>query len=58
MLQLDDVPQARAGDEVVLIGRQGSERITAEEIGRDWNSVNYDVVCGLQARVPRFYFNQ
>lgn len=58
MLQLDELPQAQVGDEVVLIGRQGSELITAEEIGRDWNTVNYDVVCGLQARVPRFYINQ
>ena len=58
MLQLDGVPEARVGDEVVLIGRQGAECITAEEIGREWGSVNYDVVCGLQARVPRFYINQ
>lgn len=57
MLQLDDVPEARVGDEVVLIGRQGNQTITAEEIGREWGSVNYDVVCGLQARVPRFYIN-
>lgn len=58
MLQLDEVPEAKVGDEVVLIGRQGNECITAEEIGREWNTVNYDVVCGLQARVPRFYFNR
>jgi alanine racemase len=32
--------------------------ISAEEIGRDWSTVNYDVVCGLQARVPRIYLNQ
>jgi alanine racemase len=58
MLQLDDVPEARAGDEVVLIGQQGDQVIRAEEIGGAWNSVNYDVVCGLQARVPRLYLNQ
>ena len=58
MLQLDDVPEARSGDEVVLIGRQGDETITAEEIGREWGTVNYDVVCGLQARVPRLYLNE
>ena len=58
MLQLDEVPEARCGDEVVLIGRQGDETITAEEIGREWGTVNYDVVCGLQARVPRLYFHE
>lgn len=56
MLQLDGVPEASIGDEIVLIGRQGDAAITAEEIGQAWGTVNYDVVCGLAARVPRFYF--
>ena len=56
MLQLDDVPEARSGDEVVLIGRQGEACITAEEIAHSWETNNYEVVCGLQARVPRLYF--
>lgn len=55
MLHLDDVPGARIGDEVVLIGQQGAASITAEEIGAAWGTVNYDVVCGLTARVPRIY---
>lgn len=55
MLQLDGVPEARIGDEIVLIGRQGNAVITAEEIGQAWGTVNYDVVCGLTARVPRIY---
>jgi alanine racemase len=58
MLQLDQVPGARMGDEVVLIGRQGDSRITAEEVAAAWGTVNYEVVCGLAARVNRFYFNQ
>jgi alanine racemase len=55
MLQLDSVPDARVGDEVILIGRQGEAVITAEEIGQAWGTNNYDVVCGLTARVPRIY---
>jgi alanine racemase len=55
MLQLDEVPTAQAGDEVVLLGRQGNEMISAEEIGATWNTTNYEVVCGLAARVPRIY---
>jgi len=58
MLQLDEIPTASAGDEVVLIGRQGQAVIRAEDLGREWNTVNYDVVCGLQARVPRIYLNE
>ena len=55
MLQLDEVPDACIGDEVVLIGKQGDACILAEEIGRDWGTINYEVVCGLLARVPRIY---
>lgn len=55
MLQLDGAPEAKIGDEVVLIGRQGSQKIRAEEHGRAWGTVNYEVVCGLSARVPRIY---
>ena len=55
MLQLDTVPEAREGDEVVLIGVQGGERISAEQVARRWGTVNYEVVCGIGRRVPRFY---
>ncbi len=54
--QLDDTPGASVGDEIVFIGRQGLESIRPEEIGQLWGSNNYDVVCGLAARIPRVYF--
>jgi alanine racemase len=57
MWQLDDVPEAQVGDEVVLIGQQGDERITAEEVAASWGTINYEVVCGLSARVPRYYID-
>lgn len=56
--QLDEIPDARIGDEVVFVGQQGDQQISAEEVGQLWGSNNYDVVCGLAARVPRFYFNR
>lgn len=55
MVQLDSVPEAREGDEVVIIGEQGEERIAAEEVGARWGTINYEVVCGIGARVPRLY---
>lgn len=58
MWRLPDDSPAKAGDEMVLIGRQGDERITAEEQGSMWETVNYEVVCGLTDRVPRFYLNE
>lgn len=55
MVQLDAVPQARAGDEIVLIGAQGEERITTEEVAECWGTINYEVTCGIAARVYRLY---
>jgi alanine racemase len=55
MLQLDEVPDAAIGDEVVLLGGQGDEYISAEEIGERWGSFNYEVICGLSNRLPRIY---
>lgn len=58
MLQLDSVPEARVGDEVVLIGKQGETELRAEDVGQAWGTLNYDVVCSLGARVPRYYFDE
>jgi len=55
LVLLDSVPEARAGDEVVLLGSQGEERITAEEIGARWGTINYEVTCGITERVARVY---
>jgi alanine racemase len=41
------------GAEAVLIGRQGSERILAEEVAAELATINYEVTCGISSRVPR-----
>ncbi|NIK72393.1 alanine racemase [Paenibacillus sp. BK720] len=43
------------GEEVVLIGRQGGEEISAEELALQLGTINYEVTCMLAARVPRVY---
>jgi alanine racemase len=43
------------GDRVTLIGRDGGECITAEELARRIDTINYEILCGLSARVPRAY---
>jgi len=43
----------QVGDEAVLIGAQGGERILAEEVARRLDTINYEVTCGIGARVPR-----
>jgi alanine racemase len=46
-------PEVEAGDEAVLIGAQGEERILAEEVADRLGTINYEVTCGISARVPR-----
>jgi alanine racemase len=47
---------AAVGDEVVLIGRQGEERILAEEVARRLGTINYEITCGLSPRVRREHY--
>jgi alanine racemase len=48
-------PDVSVGDEVVLIGRQGNERIRAEEVARRLDTINYEITCGLSPRVRRLH---
>ena len=43
------------GEPAILIGAQGSERITAEEVADRLDTINYEVTCALTPRVPRAY---
>ncbi|HET8593060.1 MAG TPA: alanine racemase, partial [Solirubrobacterales bacterium] len=42
-----------AGAPAVLIGAQGGERITAEELAERLDTINYEITCGISSRVPR-----
>jgi alanine racemase len=53
MINVTRVPDVRVGDEVVLIGSQGDETITAEEVAERLGTINYEVVSVIMARVPR-----
>ena len=54
MLDVGDLP-VEVGDEVVLLGRQGDEEITAASWARALGTIGYTVVCGIGPRVPRVY---
>ena len=43
------------GERAILIGFQASERITAEEVARRLETINYEITCALTPRVPRVY---
>src|SRR6266568_756999 len=47
------IPHVRVGDEVVLIGRQGTASLTAEQVAQRLGTINYEVVSEILARVPR-----
>ena len=53
--RVTDVPEAALGDKVTLIGTDGEETITAEELGDISGKFNYELVCGLDKRIPRVY---
>lgn len=54
-VDLTDVAGAELGDEVVLLGCQAGERISAEELAALAGTISYDVPCSITARVPRVY---
>lgn len=54
-VDLTDIPEARLWDEAVLMGRQGEETISVHDVARLKNSVSYDILTGLRARLPRVY---
>ncbi|WP_051472241.1 alanine racemase [Patulibacter minatonensis] len=45
----------RAGDRVVLVGRDGDEHLSAEEVARTLGTINYEITCGIGPRVPRVH---
>lgn len=53
MIEVSHIPGVRQGDEVVLIGDQGAERITVGEVADRLGTINYEVVSEILARVPR-----
>jgi alanine racemase len=53
MVDVTDIPECAVGDEAVLIGRQGDERLSATDLA-GWAETNaYEILCGIDARVPR-----
>lgn len=55
MADVSHLDRVEVGDIVTLIGKDGTETITADELAGCEHSINYEVVCGLSRRVPRVY---
>jgi alanine racemase len=57
LADVSDVPGVQVGDEVVLLGRQGEEEISADELAGHLDTISYEIFCGVSHRVPRFYLS-
>ena len=58
VVDVTGIPGVHVNDKVVLVGRDGNEEITMEQISAAADSFNYEFVCGISRRVPRFYYRQ
>lgn len=56
MIDVTDIPDAAEQDEVVLIGAQGADAITADEMAARLETINYEITCLVGQRVPRLYY--
>ena len=57
MMDVSGVPEAKSGDIVTLIGRDGDDIITADDLAAIYGTIGYEVVCGISKRVPRIYID-
>ncbi len=55
MVDVTEIPDVQAGDEVVLLGAQGEACIDAQEMAEWMDTISYEVLCAPSARVPRVY---
>ena len=55
MVDVTHIPNVKTGDKVTLIGKDGDEQITMEELGERADRFNYEFVCDLGKRIPRVY---
>ena len=58
MVDVTDIPGVLVGDTVTLVGTDGPETITVERIAQVAGTFNYEFICGISRRVPRFYYRE
>jgi alanine racemase len=55
MIDVTDIDGVALGDEVVLLGTQGTETISTDDMARKLDTINYEITCLVGKRVPRVY---
>ena len=53
MVDVTDIPEVRLEDEAVLLGTQGEEKISAEQLAAIIGTINYEVVSRINPEIPR-----
>ncbi len=56
VVDVTDIPEVKVGEEVVLLGSSRHCCMDATEWGRLTDTIPYEILCGISARVPRIYF--
>ena len=55
MIDLTDLGEGKTGDEVVFLGPQGDDCITADEIAEKAGTISYEIVTRMSPRLPKIY---
>ena len=55
MIDVTDVPDVKLGDEVIVMGSDGTNTILADDIARATGTINYEITCAFGQRLPKVY---
>ena len=55
MVDVSDIPDVKLGDEVVVMGKQGKDEITAHDLGKWTNTFAYEIMTRMGKRLPTVY---
>ncbi|MBQ7502660.1 alanine racemase [bacterium] len=58
MADITDIPGVKPGEEAVIIGRQGREYISADEVAKKIGTISYEVLTNIPMHIPRFYLGR
>ena len=57
MVDVTAVPNVKLGDEIVLMGKQGDAEISADDLAGINGTINYEITCCFDLRIPKVYMN-
>ena len=55
MIDVTNVPDVKVGDEVIVMGSDGVNSITADDIAHATGTINYEITCAFGQRLPKVY---